>query len=208
MLCLLQAKVWERGHLANDETWDKVLTNAFTTVNHGILALASAALSWSAPSGNGQVSRLLDAAISGSSAMHAVYDHQHSVLRIACVGVSRAVLGRHTPQSACYSAIQLSEDQNDSNVTEVARFQSQHPEKTDVVDPITGRLRGLSVTRAFGDARWKWNDETNQRAHERFWKHRPRPKGATSTPPYLTAEPGVTKALIKRYPRLVPAVVS
>lgn len=195
---IIESNVLDRGYIQNDEAWKHVLKSAFVTVDARIMALAKAALSWSVPSGSAQTFHLITPAIAGSGALQAIYDHRHSVLRVACVGDSRAVLGRFESQSGRYKAIQLSEDQTGFNSSEVARIEEEHPGEEGLIDPKTGCLHGLAVIRASGNARWKWDDETNQKAHERFWAYKPMPQNANKTPPYLTAEPVISESRIQR----------
>lgn len=131
------------------------------------------------------------AAFSGSCALLALYDPVRSILRIANVGDSRAVLGRWSPISQSYVAIPLSVDQTGFNQVEVDRIAQEHPGEENIVDPKSGRVFGLAISRAFGDARWKWTEELTRLAHEKFFGPSPRPNGVVKTPPYITAEPEV-----------------
>lgn len=131
-------------------------------------------------------------AYSGSCALLALYDPLRSILRVANVGDSRAVLGRWNPISRKYVAMPLSVDQTGFNQDEVDRIAREHPDEEGIVDPKTGRVFGLAITRAFGDARWKWAEQLTRLAHERFFGPAPRPNGVVKTPPYITAEPEVT----------------
>ncbi|KAK0812985.1 hypothetical protein LTR91_012544 [Friedmanniomyces endolithicus] len=133
-------------------------------------------------------------AFSGSCALMALYDPVQHVLRVANTGDSRAVLGRW--DGSKYIAHAMSVDQTGFNEKELARITEQHPGE-DVVDPKTGRVHGLAVSRAFGDARWKWPQEVSKRAFEMFWGPSPRPDSMIKTPPYLTAEPEVTEVVVQ-----------
>jgi len=97
--------------------------------------------------------------LSGSCALFCTYDPSTSMLHVANVGDSRAVLGR-CDWRGDYSPIPLSVDQTGFNPAEVARITSEHPADENVIDKKTGRMHGLAVTRAFGDARWKWTGGT------------------------------------------------
>lgn len=136
------------------------------------------------------------AAFSGSCALLALYDPIRSVLRVANVGDSRAVLGRWDASENKYVAVPMSVDHTGFNEDEVARLEREHPGEA-VVDPKTGRLHGLAVTRAFGDARWKWTEEVTRKAHTEFWGPAPRPNGVIKTPPYLTAEPEIMETRVQ-----------
>ncbi|KAF2163654.1 hypothetical protein M409DRAFT_68269 [Zasmidium cellare ATCC 36951] len=135
-------------------------------------------------------------AFSGSCALLALFDPVRSILRVANVGDSRAVLGRWDAASKKYIAVPMTVDQTGFNQDEVARLAREHPGE-DVVDPKTGRVHGLAVSRAFGDARWKWSEEDTRLAHEKFWGPSPRPNGVIKTPPYLTAEPEIMETRIQ-----------
>jgi pyruvate dehydrogenase phosphatase len=57
-------------------------------------------------------------------------------------------------------------------------------------------LLGLAVTRAFGDHRWKWDNDFINKMKYSFWGTSPRP--GSKTPPYLTAEPEITETEVIR----------
>lgn len=133
--------------------------------------------------------RNLARAMPGSCALLSMFDPASSKLRVACVGDSRAVLGRWDAAEGKYKAIPLSVDQTGFNEAEVARIKAEHPGEDDILDPKTGRLLGLAVTRAFGDHRWKWADDLVKEAQYAF--HGPPPRPNSRTPPYLTAEPEI-----------------
>lgn len=135
-------------------------------------------------------------AFSGSCALLALFDPVRSILRVANVGDSRAVLGRWDAANNKYVAVPMSVDQTGFNQDEVDRLSREHPGE-DVVDPRTGRVHGLAVTRAFGDARWKWSEEDTRMSHEKLWGPSPRPNGVIKTPPYLTAEPEIMETRIQ-----------
>ena len=155
-------------------------------------------------SGEGDLSEtisIIASALSGSCALMALFDPAHSILRVANVGDSRAVLGRWEADVGQYVAKPMSIDQTGFNAKEVERLKQEHPDE-DVVDPKTGRVHGIAVSRAFGDSRWKWPQELSQLVREKFWGPRPRPEGLIKTPPYLTAEPEImeTKVEIGQHP--------
>ncbi|KAK3673281.1 hypothetical protein LTR78_006826 [Recurvomyces mirabilis] len=136
------------------------------------------------------------AAFSGSCALLALYDPAKDVLRVANVGDSRAVLGRWDGQQNKYIAQAMSIDQTGFNQDEVKRINADHPDE-EVIDHKTGRIHGLAVSRAFGDARWKWPQDISRRAHELFWGPNPRPDAKILTPPYLTAEPEIMETKVR-----------
>jgi pyruvate dehydrogenase phosphatase len=135
-------------------------------------------------------------AFSGSCALVAMYDPVREVLRVANVGDSRAVLGRWDSARNQYVAHPLSVDQTGFNQNEVDRLARDHPNE-DVVDPKSGRVHGIAISRAFGDARWKWPESLTQLAHRTVCGPAPRPNGVIKTPPYLTAEPDVMSCNIQ-----------
>ena len=131
---------------------------------------------------------LLAPALSGSCALLSFYDSKSKLLRVACTGDSRAVLGRRGP-SGKWIATPLSEDQTGGTPSEMARLRAAHPGEDYVVK--NGRiLGGLEPSRAFGDAVYKWTRETQLRMKASFFGKTPSP--LLKTPPYVTAEPIVT----------------
>ncbi|KAK1761243.1 protein phosphatase 2C [Echria macrotheca] len=135
---------------------------------------------------------ILAPANSGSCALLSFYDSSSKLLRVACTGDSRAVLGRKS-KSGKWTAIPLSVDQTGSNPKEAARVRKEHPGE----EPVrNGRiLGGLEPSRAFGDASYKWTREIMDRLSPHYFA-RP-PKTLLKTPPYVTAEPAVTTIKIE-----------
>ncbi|TKX23152.1 protein phosphatase 2C-like protein 2 [Elsinoe australis] len=167
---------------------------AFVDVDDVIFKAAKAELADPNPGAESQLT--IQYAISGSCALMALIDQSTDTLYVANTGDSRAVLGRYS--SGSYKAHALSTDHTGFNANEVARIEAEHPGETGIIDPASGRIFGLAVVRAFGDARWKWDDATNMDAHKRFWGPKPRPGGVVKTPPYVTAEPEVSETKIVR----------
>ncbi|KAJ4316414.1 [Pyruvate dehydrogenase [acetyl-transferring]]-phosphatase 1, mitochondrial [Fusarium piperis] len=131
---------------------------------------------------------LLQPALSGSCALLSFYDSRSNLLRVACTGDSRAVLGRRSDNGK-WTATALSEDQTGSNPEEVARMRKEHPGEENVIR--NGRvLGGLEPSRAFGDAVYKWSRDVAWKLRENFFGRSPSP--LLKTPPYVTAEPIVT----------------
>ncbi|KAG0307221.1 hypothetical protein BGZ98_000795 [Dissophora globulifera] len=134
-------------------------------------------------------------AIAGSCALMAYIDIKEKDLYVACTGDSRAVLGVCVPSPTTkdghsWKAVPLSFDQTGRNRWEVRRLQEEHPgeEKTVV---MRGRvLGGLEPTRAFGDARYKWAVDIQERVFQLFPSYR-QPHRNYHTPPYVTAKPVV-----------------
>ena len=136
---------------------------------------------------------LLAPALSGSCALLSFYDSRSKLLRVACTGDSRAVLGRRS-ESGKWTATALSVDQTGGNPDEAARLRKQHPGEEHVVR--NGRvLGGLEPTRAFGDATYKWSRDIADRLKRSFFGRTP--PVLMKTPPYVTAEPIVTTTKIE-----------
>jgi pyruvate dehydrogenase phosphatase len=136
---------------------------------------------------------LLAPALSGACALLSFYDSKTKLLRVACTGDSRAVLGRRGA-SGKWTATPLSEDQTGGTPSENARLRKEHPGE----DYVTrnGRILGqLEPSRAFGDAIYKWDRETAMRMKANFFGKTPSP--LLKTPPYVTAEPIITTTKIE-----------
>jgi pyruvate dehydrogenase phosphatase len=137
---------------------------------------------------------LLAPALSGSCALLSFYDSKSKLLRVACTGDSRAVLGRRNSSSGKWVATPLSIDQTGSNPDEERRMRSEHPGEPNVI--ANGRvLGGLEPTRAFGDAFYKWSEEVQQKLKNSYFGRTPHK--LLKTPPYVTAEPVVTTTKIE-----------
>ncbi|KAJ8106815.1 hypothetical protein ONZ43_g6932 [Nemania bipapillata] len=135
----------------------------------------------------------LAVAYAGSCALLSIYDPVTCNLHVACTGDSRAVLGQKTDGK--WEAIPLSVDQTGDNKEEIARLNKEHPGEENIVKG--GRVLGMMVSRAFGDARWKWPLELQKSFIRRFYGTSPlTPTEHFQTPPYLTAEPVVTTTKI------------
>ena len=135
---------------------------------------------------------LLAPALSGSCALLSFYDSNSKLLRVACTGDSRAVLGRRGEKGK-WVATPLSVDQTGSNPDEAARMRKLHPGEDNVIR--NGRvLGGLEPSRAFGDASYKWTREVSERLKQSFFGRTP--SQLLRTPPYVTAEPVVTTTQI------------
>lgn len=136
---------------------------------------------------------LLAPALSGSCALLSFYDTNTKLLRVACTGDSRAVLGRRG-ESGKWVATALSVDQTGGNPEEEARMRKLHPGEDNVIR--NGRvLGGLEPTRAFGDATYKWTRDVSERLKASFFGRTP--SQLLRTPPYVTAEPVVTTTKIE-----------
>jgi pyruvate dehydrogenase phosphatase len=136
---------------------------------------------------------LLAPALSGSCALLSFYDARSKTLRVACTGDSRAVLGRKGANGK-WTAVVLSVDQTGANEEEAARLRKEHPGEPNVVR--NGRvLGGLEPSRAFGDAVYKWTQETADRLKKSYFARSP--NSLFKTPPYVTAEPVVTTTQVQ-----------
>ena len=178
---------------------DAAITSTFLALDGEILADGIDALKTATSQTEAQ-SRLAPG-YAGSCALLSMYDPNTRLLRVACTGDSRAVLGRLDPQSGRYTATALSVDQTGFDEAELARVRAAHPGEPDVIDTKTGRTLGIAVTRAFGDGLWKWPIDVVKECHEKYFYRAPRP--GYKTPPYLTAEPVVTTTEIKEHGEFV-----
>ena len=137
---------------------------------------------------------LISPAYSGSCALLSFYDPSTSLLRVACAGDSRAVLGRRGSAGGKWTATALSEDQTGGTPSEIARLRQEHPGEEYVTR--NGRILGqLEPSRAFGDAIYKWSQDTAMYVKRTFFGKTPSPH--LRTPPYVTAEPIVTTTKIE-----------
>ena len=135
---------------------------------------------------------LLAPALLGSCALLSFYDSNTKLLRVACTGDSRAVLGRRG-ESGKWHATPLSVNQTGGNLDEEARLRKHHPGEDNVVR--NGRiLGGLEPSRAFGDASYKWTREVSERLKASFCGRTP--SQLLKTPPYVTAKPVVSTTQI------------
>ena len=124
---------------------DKALTKAFRSLDQDIQDAATTALSGA--SSLGDIMAQTRPAQAGSCALMAYYHSESQMLKVACTGDSRAILGRRNAAGE-WEVIPLSVDQTGSNAGEVARLQSEHPDEPSMVKG--GRVLGLMVSRAFG----------------------------------------------------------
>ncbi|WFD47470.1 [pyruvate dehydrogenase (acetyl-transferring)]-phosphatase [Malassezia furfur] len=134
-------------------------------------------------------------ALSGSCAQMVYIDSARRDLYVATTGDSRAVAGYWDERAGRWEVEALSVDQTGRNPDEVRRIQREHPPDESATVIQRGRvLGGLEPTRAFGDARYKWDRDMQQRIIETFLpsgKAVRAPPKTLKTPPYVTAEPVV-----------------
>lgn len=96
---------------------------------------------------------LLAPGYAGSCALLSIYDSSTKLLRVACVGNSRAVLGRRN-LNGTYSTIALSVDQTaKGNEEEIKRIHAEHPREPNVIKE--GRLLGIKGKSATLNLLWR-----------------------------------------------------
>ncbi|KAF5137430.1 Protein phosphatase 2C C10F6.17c [Metarhizium anisopliae] len=175
-----------KSNSPTDEAIDSAIKTGFTRLDHEIVHKSVEKVFKA--SSKAVAAELLQPALSGSCALLSFYDTRSNLLRVACTGDSRAVLGRRS-ESGKWTATALSEDQTGGNPSEAARMRKEHPGEDGVVR--NGRvLGGLEPTRAFGDAVYKWSRDVAGKLRASFFGRSPSP--LLKTPPYVTAEPVVT----------------
>jgi pyruvate dehydrogenase phosphatase len=179
---------------APDHLIESAIKEAFVKLDNRIMDDAKRAVEASTEVADPDVISALGPAVAGSCALLSIFDPLTSVLRVACTGDSRAVLGAFSASST-YEALALSKDQTGFNADEVERITREHPGEDGILDPKSGRLLGIAVTRAFGDHRWKWPTEFVKHIQGDYFGSSPRPKALTQ--PYMTAEPVVTTTSVK-----------
>ena len=134
---------------------------------------------------------LLAPAYAGACALLAFYDAKSSKLRVALTGDCRAVLGRKRPDGR-FDLEVLTTDQTGFNLDEKKRVEAAHPGEPVVKD---GRTMGFGPSRVFGDARWKWSREIQDKLKK---DHLGRNVlDSIKTPPYFTAEPVITTTTVQ-----------
>lgn len=177
--------------LPTPESIDSAIKKGFLRLDHDIVH-ESVKLVTKAQSKR-VAAELLAPALSGSCALLSFYDSRSKLLRVACTGDSRAVLGRRG-STGKWTATPLSVDQTGSNLDEERRMRAEHPGERDVIR--NGRvLGGLEPTRAFGDAIYKWTLSTQEQLKKSFFGRSP--SALLKTPPYVTAEPVVTTTKVE-----------
>jgi pyruvate dehydrogenase phosphatase len=177
--------------LPSPESVDAAIRKGFLRLDYEIVH-ESVQKAAKAKSKNAAVEYLAPA-YSGACALLSFYDSRTQLLRVACTGDSRAVLGRKGA-SGKWTATPLSEDQTGGTPSEIARLRAEHPGEESVTR--NGRILGqLEPSRAFGDAMYKWTRDTALYVKQNFLGRSPPP--LLKTPPYVTAEPIVTTTKIE-----------
>lgn len=171
--------------VASKET-DEALREAFTSLDRDIMDAGIRAIYTGTDYADGMAQTRPSQA--GSCALVSYYNSVSQILKVACTGDSRAVLGERDA-AGIYTATPLSADQTGFNEDEVARLRDAHPNEPNMIGE-EGRLLRLAVTRAFGDSFGKWSRHLQDLAVKRF-NGSPYPTHSL-TPPYITAEPVIT----------------
>jgi pyruvate dehydrogenase phosphatase len=177
--------------ILSPEIFDASIKRAFVKLDDDVMNGAEAAAKAENLPLATTASRLAPA-YAGSCALLALYDPENRLLRVACTGDSRGVLGRER-SNGTWETIPLSDDQTGYNSSEAQRLEQEHPNEPEMIQ--NGRVLGMAITRGFGDGRWKWDAETQQMMEDKFCGKSLRPN--LHSPPYLTAEPVVSTIKIQ-----------
>jgi pyruvate dehydrogenase phosphatase len=133
--------------------------------------------------------------LSGSCALLTFYDSESKNLKVACTGDSRAVFGSRSPDGKIWITNQLSQDQTGSNPQEADRLRKEHPGEEDSVIRNGRVLGGLEPTRAFGDARYKWPVDIQNKIYSLVYGRKI--NSSLKSPPYVTASPVITTTKVE-----------
>lgn len=180
-----------RGGAPASEQVDESIRRAFVELDDEICTKSLERVRAGAGAAGAAAVDPLRPALSGSCGLLAFFDSSSKLLKVACTGDSRAVLCRRGAGGA-WGPIALSADQTGSCRAEVERLRREHPGEAATV-VRNGRVLGnLEPTRAFGDAVYKWDAQTQQAVlpGRRVHPH-------LLTPPYVTAEPVVTTVSVR-----------
>ena len=130
--------------------------------------------------------------VAGACALLATADE--NTLTVASTGDCRAVVGVRE-KSGKWGAVAMSLDQNADNKDEVNRLIQAHPNEEKTLITMGRLLGNLMPLRAFGDVEFKWDikDLDNFLEVPMFYH----------TPPYLTAEPVLTRRSFSKSDRFV-----
>ncbi|XP_069544739.1 pyruvate dehydrogenase [acetyl-transferring]-phosphatase 1, mitochondrial-like isoform X2 [Brachyistius frenatus] len=192
----------------DDSRVTSALVNAFRRLDYDLSVEAQVHLSLSSPRrvsipGEGvSLSSPLRVALSGCTAC--VVHVSNGVLHVANLGDSRAILGVQEPDGR-WSAVSLTNDHNAQNPEELQRIVGEHPPSERRTAVRHDRLLGLLLPfRAFGDVRFKWSTEMLSRVYETgpdilsaVNEVLRTPPSHYLTPPYLSAQPEVTRHNIR-----------
>jgi len=89
---------------------------------------------------------LLAPGYAGSCCLLSIFDPSTSLLRVACVGDSRAVFGSAAPETGKYVSTALSDDQTGFNSKELKRARNKHPGEKKAIKVKIERVLGLAVS--------------------------------------------------------------
>ncbi|EJD36802.1 protein serine/threonine phosphatase 2C [Auricularia subglabra TFB-10046 SS5] len=144
-------------------------------------------------------------ATQGSCALLLIVDEARDRMHVAVTGDSRAVMGTRSSSAphGSWVARVLTEDQTSANPREARRLQAEHPPEEARALVKNGRTLDLGMSRAFGDAWFKWSaDEVCETARAIFGREA-QPYADCKTPPYITARPEVASLPLPRAPGFV-----
>ncbi|OMH85989.1 Protein phosphatase 2C-like protein [Zancudomyces culisetae] len=137
------------------------------------------------------VDRLLGPAVSGSCGLGCIVDGGAETVTVANTGDSRAIIGTRG-ENGKWKAVILSVDQTAGNLKELERMKKEHAGEEDTVIQRGRVLGGLMPTRAFGDSRYKWPLDIQEKLfpmlYNRGHRYATTPRNYL-TPPYVTAQP-------------------
>ncbi|EDO42504.1 predicted protein, partial [Nematostella vectensis] len=187
MVQALQARLENGCRLSMDEA----LSFAFTHLDDDIVTEAI------------PVKVLDDSFLAGASGACTIAAYiEGDQLLVANAGDCRAVLGSVNGDGS-WVATPLSADQTANSREEFQRVWSQHPgEEATVIK--NGRLLGqLQPLRAFGDIQYKWDRVTHNHILTQVYGGPIVPPHVYKSPPYLTAEPVVTKRQLRSKDRFL-----
>ncbi|MCJ1310451.1 hypothetical protein MMC25_004115 [Agyrium rufum] len=191
------ARALKAANLEDETSVHGAFTSSFLAMDNDILNDGLAAMEGAETHAEAQA-RLAPAS-SGSCALVVAYDPSQSLLHVSNLGDCRAVLGRKATEEEAEEAgetedfltIPLSIDQTASNPVEQERVKAKHPAQADDLIKRRGsdceRYVGIAVTRAFGDARFKWPLAKTEECEK--WFAGLKPPSDVKEPPYLIATP-------------------
>ncbi|EJU06323.1 protein serine/threonine phosphatase 2C [Dacryopinax primogenitus] len=173
---------------------EQALRRAYTQLDRTIVSSALALLDLPKDKRPAVVAPFLRPGLSGSCALLSVLDTQHEEVHLALVGDCRAVAGYWDEGGKRWVCEVLTEDQTAKAVKEVERLKKEHPGEEEMVARNGRVLGGLEPSRAFGDARYKWTKDQQDRINRELISPPDvlRTPPAFQTPPYVTADPVVT----------------
>ena len=163
---------------------EKCLKESFVQLDSDIseAALADIKMISMGHSFTSEMKERISTAIEGACAVAAMVQENH--VFVANTGDCRVVIGQKLPDNT-WQAVPLSHDHNVHNEAEVDRLKSSHPGEEDTVIIQDRVLGSLMPFRTFGDVDFKWEKKYLEGIVQ-VWPN-------YLTPPYMTAEPVVTK---------------